>query len=194
MNLTVQVRWDSRILEQRRKQAAKFFEKGETRAAVARALRVSRPSVGRWWRRWKRGGVKALCSACGLGRKPRLTDRQLHLVDRSLREGALAHGYFTDLWTLPRVADVIHKVSGVRYHPGHAWKILHALEWSLQRPEKRARERDERKVLQWVSHRWPALKKTAKGGEDGSYSSTKPVSARSPRSDARGRRAVKRRS
>jgi hypothetical protein len=121
-----------------------------------------------------------------------MTDQQLRLVDRALREGTLAHGYFTDLWTLPRVADVINKVTGVRYHPAHVWKVLRALGWSLQRPEKRARERDEKKVLQWVSKRWPALKKTAKGGVDGSSLSMKPVSARSRRSGEPGRHAEKR--
>jgi len=194
MKQSTQRRWDSQILEQRRRQAAKLFDDGQTRADVARALRVSRVSVTRWWRRWRRGGEKALCSDCDLGRRPRLTERQLLLVDRALREGPLAHGFSTDLWTLPRVADVIHSATGVRYHPGHVWKILRSLGWSLQRPARRARERDEQKVLQWISKRWPELKKTAKGGEDGFSSSMKPVSAKSHRSGARGHPEEKRRS
>jgi transposase len=54
-------------------------------------------------------------------------------VDKALRQGAQAQGFGTDLWTLPRMAAVIEQVTGVHYHPGHVWKILGAMEWSLQR-------------------------------------------------------------
>jgi transposase len=49
-------------------------------------------------------------------------------VDKALRQGAQAHGFGTDLWTLPRVAAVIERTTGVHYHPGHVWKILEAME------------------------------------------------------------------
>ncbi len=79
----------------------------------------------------------------GPGRPPKLDDEQLQRVDEALREGAQAHGFGTDLWTLPRVwRTVIERVSGVRYHPGHVWKILTAMQWSLQRQARRAREGD----------------------------------------------------
>lgn len=38
---------------------------------------------------------------------------------RSLRKGARANGYATDLWTLDRVGAVIESVTGVAYHRGH---------------------------------------------------------------------------
>jgi hypothetical protein len=57
------------------------------------------------------------------------------------------------------VALVIERVSGVRYHPGHVWKILGAMDWTLQRPAKQARERDPKKVELWMKERWPAVKK-----------------------------------
>jgi transposase len=52
------------------------------------------------------------------------------------------------LWTLPRVATLISKVSGVDYNPGHVWRVLRKMGWTLQRPTLRARERDEGKVQQ----------------------------------------------
>jgi hypothetical protein len=61
-----------------------------------------------------------------------------------LSQGAKANGYPTDLWTLARAAEVIQRVSGVRYHPGHVWYLLHdRLNWSRQRPARRATERNE---------------------------------------------------
>lgn len=141
----------------------------------------------RWYRAWKaegRGGLKAAGRA---GRKPRLDARQLAEVDAALRRGAHAHGFSTDLWTLPRVATVIERVTGVRYHPGHVWYLVRRLNWSLQRPARRARERDERAIRQWVRQRWPAVKKTRGASARGSSSRTKAGSRRNPSSVARGR-------
>ena len=57
------------------------------------------------------------------------------------------------------MAAVIERLTGVRYHPGHVWKILGAMKWRLQRPAKQAKERNEQARQQWVAERWPAAKK-----------------------------------
>jgi Winged helix-turn helix len=55
---------------------------------------------------------------------------------------------------------VITQLTGVRYHPGHVWVILrHRLGWTLQRPERRASERDEEAIARWVAQDWPRIKK-----------------------------------
>jgi transposase len=143
----------------RRRRAARLFAAGERMAEVARALRVSRQSVSRWYRAWRRGGRQALRGAGRAGRKPRLTPAQLARVDQGLRPGARAHGFATELWTLPRVATVIERLTGVTYHPGHVWRVLRALGWSLQRPATQARERNAAAIQHWVSRRWPVVKK-----------------------------------
>lgn len=146
-------------MERRRNRAARLFSVGRTQAEVARALGVSRQSVSRWHARFLRGGAKRMRGAGRAGRKPRLNDSHVARLDAALRRGAQAHGFQTDLWTLPRVALVIERISGVKYHPGHVWRILQRLEWSLQRPAKRAKERNDEAVRQWVSKRWAAIKK-----------------------------------
>ena len=78
----------------------------------------------------------------------------------ALAAGAEANGYPNDLWTLPRVAEVIRRVTGVTYHPGHVWYLLRdQLDWSWQRPARRAVERNDEAVEHWVNKRWPQLKK-----------------------------------
>jgi transposase len=151
-------------MEARRRQAVRMFNGGSTQAEVARALGVSRQSASRWFKKWRVEGAKAVKGAGRAGRRSRLSDRELRQVDRVLRKGPEAHGYPTDLWTLDRVAEVIERVTGVRYHPGHVWRILKGIGWSLQRPARRAVERDEEKVRGWVRDRWPRVKKTH-GGE-----------------------------
>ena len=182
-NTHVAARRDFQALEQRRRQAARLFVAGEIMAEVARTLRVSRQSVSRWYHDWRRGGRAALRGAGRAGRKPKLTPAQLARVDQALREGPRAHGFATDLWTLPRVADVIKRRTGVTYHPGHVWRLLRALGWSLQRPATQARERNATAIRDWVTHRWPAVKKTPDAGGPG-FSSTTRVGSRSGRRSA----------
>lgn len=169
-------------MEQRRRRAARLFAAGKMiLAAIARELKVSRQSVSRWYETWRRGGAVSLRGAGRAGRKPKLEKRQLRLVDRALRQGARTHGFGTDLWTLPRVAVIIERLTGAHYHPGHVWKILGAMKWTLQRPAKQAKERNEEARRHWLAERWPAVKKTPSVGKRGLCSKTKAASRNSPR-------------
>ena len=130
---------DFKALEQRRLEAARLFAQGKARAEVARALGVSWQAANNWCARWQENGEEGLKAAGRAGRKPKLTASQLAQVEQELLRGPTAHGYATELWTLPRIARLIHKVTDVTYHPGHVWRILRALEWTVQRPEQRAK-------------------------------------------------------
>lgn len=188
MHTRITPRRDFRGLRLRRHRAARLFAAGEVLAAVARALRVSRQSVSRWYGEWRHGGAAALRGAGRAGRKPKLDRAQLQRLDRALHQGARAHGFATDLWTLPRVAAVIERLTGVHYHPGHVWRVLRGLGWTLQRPATQARERNEATIRHWVAERWPAVKKTPAAGRPGFSSTTKVVSRSGHPSAGRGRR------
>jgi transposase len=159
-------------MDVRRRRAGRMFAKGTTQAEVARALGVSRQSVSRWFGEWEAGGADALRGAGRAGRRPLLDEAQLVEVDRVLREGPAAHGFATDLWTLERVAAVIEATTGIAYHPGHVWKLLKRLGWSVQRPARRAAERDDEAVAVWRAERWPKVKKTPGAARLGSSSKT----------------------
>lgn len=143
----------------RRLEAGRLFEEGLRQADVVRRLGVSRQTASRWHRCWQEGGMEALRGPGRTGRNPKLSQDQLSQLEAILREGPEAFGYRTNLWTLKRIAQVIWKQFRVRYHPGHVWKLLGALGWSCQRPESRARERDEVAIGRWIKRRWPAIKK-----------------------------------
>jgi len=154
-------------LRSRRQKAIGLFDQGERQAAVAAALKVSRQSVSRWYRDWLNDDTDALQGAARAGRRRRLSQDQVALIQKELLEGAAAHGYPSDLWTLPRVAQVIEAVTAVHYHPGHVWRVLRQMGWSLQRPTLRAKERDEQKIRQWKRRTWAKVKKTPESGEPG---------------------------
>lgn len=149
----------SAALRERRERAAKFFQEGLPQAEVARRCGVSRTTAMRWHRAWIKRGKKDL-EPLQRGRPKRLTKAKLERIEKALLQGAQAHGFGSELWTLERVAQVIERVSGVRYHPGHVWRVLRSLGWSLQKPTTRARERDEAEIARWKKTVWPRLKKT----------------------------------
>jgi transposase len=94
------------------------------------------------------------------GRLPKLTEAQCQQLLQLLVQGARANGFPNELWTLRRIAAVIHVQFGVRYHPSHVWKVLRSLGWSCQGPERRALQRDEQAIANWQLYRWPAIKKS----------------------------------
>jgi transposase len=126
---------------------------------VAQRLGVARQVAYRWQESWRSGGADALASKGPAGPKCRLAPEQGRRLVEALLEGPAAHGYKTQLWTLPRVAGLIEELTGVRYHPGHVWRVMGALGFSCQRPERRAIERDEAAIQHWKRVRWPAIKK-----------------------------------
>jgi transposase len=147
-------------MEQRRMRAVDLFEQGVIPAEIARQVGVSHQIVSDWRTVWRQSGRDGLRAAGRAGRRPKLTSDQLAEVEGALAKGAAANGYPTDLWTLPRVAEVIERLSGVVDHPGHVWYILRdQLIWTRQRPARRAIERDDAALERWVKQRWPQLKK-----------------------------------
>lgn len=187
-------RRDFEGLEKRRMRAVRLFEQGERQAAVARRLQVSRTTAMRWAQALEEEGREGLRAAGRAGRKPRLSPEQFEDVEVVLLEGPVASGYATAYWTLPRVAEVIERVTGERYHPGHVWRVLRKLGWSRQKPTTRARERDEAAIERWVKTTWPALKKTPHAKGPRSSSSTRAASRSGRRSSGPGRRGARHRS
>jgi transposase len=150
-------------MEKRRRRAARLFDKNVPVPEVVRRLGIARQVAYRWHQTWREGGEAALASKGCAGPKARLSSGQIEQIIDALLAGPCAQGYKTQLWTLPRVAALIENLTGIRYHPGHVWRILGVLGFSCQRPERRAIERDEEAIRQWRRVKWPALKKKRSG-------------------------------
>ena len=165
----VRPRRDFEALKERRLRAADLFRKGKSQAEVAQALGVSRESASRWYRDWAKGGRKALAGAGRAGRLPRLSDEQLEVVVDQLLKGPKANGYENGLWTLRRVAEVIEETTGVSYSTTQTWEILRKrLDWSRRRPMRKALERNDQAIIDWIAKDWPRIKKAPGAGAPGS--------------------------
>lgn len=149
----------TRGLEERRRSAAKLFQKGYSQAEVARQYGVSREAARKWYDTWKKKGMKGLAALKKSGRPSKLTEAKKKRVKQALLKGPRSFGYHTDIWTLERITAVIKRVARVPYHPGHVWRILLSMGWSSQKPETRARERDEKAIKYWREVTWPRIQK-----------------------------------
>jgi transposase len=130
-------------LQRRRLRAVELVQQGESPEDVAHFLGCGRSSVYTWVK-LAREGPAALAAKPHPGRTPRLGEADRKRLGELLLQGAVAHGWRTELWTAARVADLIERHFGVAFHPEHVRKVLkRKLGWTSQRPQKRARERDE---------------------------------------------------
>jgi transposase len=178
----VRVPRDLEALRHRRLQAADMFRRGKRQVDVAEKLGVSQPTASRWYRLWVTGGRAALAGAGRAGRRPKLSDEQLAEVEAALVKGPKANGFPTEMWTLARVAEVIERVTGVRLGTTQTWAVLRErLGWSVQRPARRARERNDEAIATWVKEEWPRIKKAPAAAAPGSSSRMNPGSPSSHR-------------
>ena len=135
-----------------------LYEQGHSQAEVARWVGASRSSVHRWRKVARR--KNGLAAKPHPGRPRLLTKKQHREIERLLKRGAVAHGWPNELWTAARVREVIRRKFSVEYHVEHVRKILkERLGWTSQRPEYRARERDEAEIERWKRTCFPRIKK-----------------------------------
>ena len=132
--------------EGRRLRAWGLKQQGWRQKDIAAALGVSEGAVSQWCKRARAGGAAALRHRPAPGPMPRLSPEQKQALLAILARGAEAYQFRGDVWTAPRVAEVIRQEFGVRYDPGHVSRILRACGWSVQKPIRRASQRNEQAI------------------------------------------------
>jgi len=147
-------------LEHRRQRAVAAVAEGQKPATVAKVLGVDRGSVYRWLRQARVPGGLA---ARPLDRPRALSDQQLRRLQDLLAQGAARHGWPNDLWTATRVTEIIRRHFGIRHHPEYVRKVLkRRLGWTSQKPQRRAKERDEDGIRRWVEQQFPRIVRQAR--------------------------------
>lgn len=150
---------NAQSLEQRRLRAIRLLKAGESYRNVASIVGASLSSVVRWQQSYRSNGKKGLCVKPSPGRTPLLEERQRRRLSELLLRGPMEVGYETNLWTLRRIAEVIHREFGVRYTIPNVWRLMRDMGWTCQKPTKRDRERNEKAIQYWKQHVWPRIKK-----------------------------------
>jgi len=126
---------------------------------VAAFLGVSLKAVGKWVAASKASGDDGLAGKPHPGAKPKLSKPQERSVLSFLAKKPQAFGYKTDLWTTRRLAEVIAKRYGVRFHSNYLAAWLRRRGYSPQKPEIEAVERKNPAIARWVAEDWPRIEK-----------------------------------
>ena len=145
--------------EKVRLKAGTLFRKGVSQAEAARMLKATPAAVSYWHKDWKKNGMDGLKSKGHTGFASRLTEKKRRMFKRAILNGPEEYGFETNLWTLSRLAAVMKKTAGVRFGHNHTWEIVRALGFTCQKPQVRAKERDEEAIRAWKEKRLPGLKK-----------------------------------
>jgi transposase len=167
----------AKVLEARRQRAMQWLDRGLSLHEVGRRVGASPSSVRRWRDARSEQGDEGLKVRSAPGRPPKLQAADKAKLIKLLLRGAPKHGFTTDVWTTSRIAELICTHFGVRYHNDHVGRLLRALGWSHQKPERRAVERDEEAIARWKKETWPRVKKTPRGWVPGSSSPTNRASS-----------------
>lgn len=160
-------------LEQRRFRALELLRQGLEQHVVAERLGVDRRSVRRWNRAYRRQGKAGLKARPASGRPPKLTTPQRRTLVGWILQGAETCGFPTALWTCRRIAQLIRQRFQVVYHPDHIGRLLRSCGLTPQRPQVRAKERNDQRIRWWIHREWSRAKKNFPASGPASSASTK---------------------
>jgi transposase len=151
------------LLEDRRKRALALLDSGYSLNEVGRRIGCNASSVMHWRDARRRRGAEGLRVRSSPGRPLKLDRKQRRRLVNLLLQGPMMHGYRTNLWTTARIAELISREFGVQYHRDHVGRLMHGLNWSPQKPERRALERNDETIERGKQKDWPRIKKTLRG-------------------------------
>lgn len=140
-----------------RKRIIVLYEQGKSTREISEFFGYCVAAVRRVKQQFKeRGTLKPQTRLCGRPRK--LSSVQLEILRELLSQGAAAHGWHNDLWTIKRVVEVIRRHFNVVCSLGGGYIILSRyLGWSPQRPVTQLRERDNVQIANWKAETFPRI-------------------------------------
>ena len=151
------------LLEDRRRHALALLDDGLSLNEVGRQIGCNPSSVMRWRDARRHGGLDALQVRFSPGRPLKLVVAERKRLVPLLLKGPMAQDYRTNLWTTARIAEMVEREFGVRYHRDHIGRLMHSLGWSPQKPERRTLERNETEINYWKEKDCPDFKRRLRG-------------------------------
>lgn len=152
----------SKQLHKRRQRALGLLKRGKSVVQVAAQLGVTRWSVYRW----RQKETTKQKSGRAPGKPAYVSNEQIKQLEQELLRGAYAHGYSEDYWTLDRIGHLIWDLFGIRYTPSGVWRLLDRMNWSCQKVQRLALQRNEAAIKSWKRYTWPRIKKVASTPRD----------------------------
>ncbi len=146
-----------------RKLAVQRVFDGESAAEVTRSFGLGGKTIFTWLRVAREKGIDALAPKARSGRNRKLSPLEEQEVKHWVIGGdPRQHGFDFGLWTRQIIADLINDKFGIEMSQSGVGKLLRRLDLTPQKPLRRAYERDEKAVTEWVEKVYPRVKKIAK--------------------------------
>jgi putative transposase len=147
------------VLESRRKEAVRLYlAGGYTEKDLSEEFQVHVRTIEKWVHNYHEHGMRGLDAIPGTYPECALNKKQQRDLEKSLLKGSFELGFDDGFWTCPRVAELIKMKFGLDYHPDSVGRLLHReLGWSVQRPQVKAKEKDEKKIRTWLKEDWPKI-------------------------------------
>jgi len=151
-------------LQRRRRLAVQRVAEGYSTEEVADFLDVAPRSVWRWLAAFRHDGAEGLAARprSAPGPPPKLTRTQEKIVLRWLSDSPTEYGFPTDLWSAPRLAQLIEQEFGVHFHPHYLSTWLRQRGYTPQKPRRVPREHDDEVIARWLETDWPRIKRKAR--------------------------------
>lgn len=150
--------------EDLRKKAIKAVLGGKTQIEVAEIFGITRQAVGKWVKRYREGGEKALkAKRRGRPRGGSLLPWQAAQIAKTVIDRhpeQLKLPFY--LWTREAVGDLIEHRFGIRLSVWTVGRYLGRWGFTPQKPLRRAYEKNPEQVRRWLEEDYPQIRKQAK--------------------------------
>lgn len=149
-----------------RRQAIRLNKKGHSHVEIASLLEVDRNTVGKWIRAFRKNGMSALKPkkrGPKVGIHQKLSAEQQKMIRRVITDSNPEQYKMPfALWTREAVSSLIKEATGQDLDRRLVGKYLKSWGFTPQRPVKRAYQRNDAEVKEWLELRYPKIKQKAK--------------------------------
>ena len=150
------------VLEHLRMQAIKLWKNKKKVKDIVDVLGVKKSAVYMWVKNYKKLGLKSLKRRKAKGAEPKLDKNKTKKLVVMLKKTADNYGFETPLWDCKKITRLIKEKFGKSIHYSNVWRLLQRLGLSPQKPQRQAKERNEKEVRKWIKDDWPKILAHAK--------------------------------
>jgi len=148
---------------EKRNDAVRAVQRGESPDVVARIMGVSRSTVYDWLARYRQGGWSGLKEKARIGRPRKVTGSILSWLYNAVTSGDPRQYQFDFcLWNRRIIKAMLKKHHGIEISLSSISRLLAQLGLSAQRPIYKAYQQDKAAVKKWLEETYPKLFERAK--------------------------------
>lgn len=146
------------VLEHYRFRAIELHKGGKRINDIADYFGIHRCSVSHWITSHNRHGEKILKSKKSTGRPSKLSEQEIDELLSFFENDAMQYGFETPLWTCKKIQKIVKQHFNKKIHTTNVMRWLKRLNFTNQKPQRRASQRDEKAVAKWLHDEWPRIK------------------------------------